>query len=238
MSIIYYIIVLMPEIPVVEEQEIKKIIGERELWAKPWREVPIWFKETDYEHIGSGHECAVFRKRSDPERVIAFRYEKFSPENARKTYYLHRVFSTLFPHNFPRFYMVASPNEESEDRISSVRQAISGVDLEEMKKKKGFDKLSYIEEPFEAVREFCQKLSLPVNFENNDFNFIITDDKKEYYIDTITDSSLARWPIEALIDYMDHAVTKDGRPVYSKRNKEVVEKSIRRIEAINRYRIT
>lgn len=222
----------MPEIPEADERNIKDIIGgrnlEEELELVPRR----WFIGTEYQYLGKGRTCAVFRKKDTPNKVVSIKYEKHDSIKARKTFYIHRVFSTLFPDNFPHFYIVISPKGDYKNRVSSVRETIVGEEKDFWKFLNGDGK--QVMEPMKDIELFCERYSVPVSFDTAAFNLLITKDNKEYYIDTIDDFPNKTWPINEILAYMDGATRKDGIPVYSRREKRVVEKSIKRIEELNK----
>lgn len=54
--------------------------------------------------IGEGAECIVVPIEGEEKKVAAYTYRELPPYKAKKIFYLQRVFSTLFPHNFPHFF--------------------------------------------------------------------------------------------------------------------------------------
>ncbi|HTE48847.1 MAG TPA: hypothetical protein VK675_03010 [Candidatus Paceibacterota bacterium] len=156
------------------------------------------------EYIGMGREViTVDLQRSEgPEKIVAVNYRDMSPERAKEIFYLQRVFSTLFPHNFPHFYVSSGKNSKStnENVSGTVRQKIKGPILVNLKKGIKPESTFY---PLEKVKDACQKLGIQIKMDligNN--NFILGADGGEYYVDTLDDFNVKQWSIVKIIKYM------------------------------------
>lgn len=65
-------------------------------------------KKSDAKFLGDGFECLVVTFPNLPDKAIAYSFwnpsENFDATRAKTTFYVHRIFSTLFPHNFPKIH--------------------------------------------------------------------------------------------------------------------------------------
>ncbi|MBI4250749.1 hypothetical protein HY622_04115 [Candidatus Uhrbacteria bacterium] len=186
--------------------------------------------------LGSGQECIVVRDPSGKRDTIAvafnYRDKEMTPEKAKGIFYLQRIFSTLFPHNFPHFYFAAGKPEKSKrekDAIAptgTIRQRIAKLKPGEH----GYNADPIIRYPFDRVEEICrQQFHIYIDADVYLENFIIGADGGEYYVDTL-------WPeeyegkftsnvTERIIHYM-----KTGH--YTENEISVVKKSIARFREL------
>lgn len=213
----------MPEIIDREELAITKDLRE----SSPF-EIRDLVQSYDRELVGQGRECVVIDKKGKPEKVLAISYRGFRPETAKEIFYLQRIFSTLFPHNFPHFYAAFGEYERGViggKKISgTVRERVSKTDQE-------------VEHPFSRVLEFCQEHSVPVDFDvegqSTHFNLIVGEDGGEYYLDTIdnlyTLNLGGSWRKAEIMQHMDEAESEKGDPLYTKIEKRIVRKSMERL---------
>jgi hypothetical protein len=172
------------------------------------------------KHIGDGAECAVVAmKNGEFRKVTAIRYHEIEPREAITTYYLQRIFSTLFPHNFPHFY--ASFSNDKKDLLPvTVRHRVDVVEggtirypLEKVfRTLKSSDAISYI---------FLDTLV------GN--NCGIGPDGGEYYLD-ITRISDRHWKKENLLNCMKNK-NQDGEK-YTDKDIRTVSTSIDRLASL------
>jgi len=171
----------MPEtIESVQISGIKNIAAEAILRIDSNRAKEIVEKNNE-SLIGYGGECVVIDKKGNPDLVIAFEYKGIkSPEEQKIQFYWMRIYSTLFPHNFPRFYSAWSNNENNS---GTIRQKIVSSEGE-----------NTVKYPFSDVWKKCQENNLPLSIDNtHSSNFIVGEDGGEYYVDQISLISL-RYP--------------------------------------------
>lgn len=127
--------------------------------------------------VGAGQECVVVAGKEKPEVVIAFTYQDMDPIEAKKTYYAHRVFSTLFPHNFPRFTASFSGEYARTVRERKVPAKREDVPV----------KFPFSEVVAEVGYRWCLKgggLSTRY-FDSAPFNYVVAADGGEYFLDSI-----------------------------------------------------
>jgi len=157
------------------------------------RELSRFLEKRGEEFLGSGNECVVITdSRSDSKVAVAFSYEEVSPESAKKTFYLQRVFSTLFPNNFPHFHLSKSVNQKGQ--VSSVRELI---DVEHLGTKGAKS-----QHPFKKVYQLCQKLGIKVIFDGSGSNWAVDKKGDEYYVDSLHSANFSEWDSQKITDYM------------------------------------
>jgi len=148
--------------------------------------------EQGLEYVGQGSHVFVFTHPSNHEVLLAIDFEREGISEAKSTYYLHRILSTLFPHNFPRIFASAgslphSSNKRDGTLTGTARQRIRGKQhfppwWKRINDSQQFDRDSYF--PFSRAWETIKKLDFPIT--DPDFggpNFITGPDKGTYYID-------------------------------------------------------
>lgn len=164
-------------------------------------------KDYDEKYVGSGAEVVVVTHKDKPgsQRLVAFNYKDLSAKEAKQIFYLHRFFSTLFPHNFPHFYAAAGKDPKSEDVSVSgtIRHEIKKDGLssfkQTIKSNIGFSLTRY---PFIKVERICHQLGVDIGYDPTEGNFIFGDDGGEYYVDTLTGFNITYWDIDKIIGYM------------------------------------
>ena len=172
--------------------------------------------ERRYENeiLGAGNECIVVLMQGDEKKVAAYRYsQELDLFEAKKTFYLHRIFSTLFPHNFPRFYgsfaSRKNPAGELELPGGTIRQKIEGEtkprwadDIAPLRAVMNFIVKPKIKYPFKEAEKKCLEMGfvLPA-FDMHAGNFIYGVDGGEYFVDTIWYFSSA-FNIDRVTGYM------------------------------------
>jgi hypothetical protein len=190
--------------------------------------------------IGAGTECFVTEDPDSKEKVIAINYKNLSPEDAKDLYYSSKIWSTLFPHNFPKIHAASAEIDENKFN-GTVREKIDGKTLHEhgysfnqmiasdFKEKKLFlsiimniknyisNKTTRAQYPFSTTYEEMKILShepynLPFFIDTNTHNFIKTDNGDEYYVDTMRMGSRLtnQVNIEAVEYYMRERNYKDS----------------------------
>lgn len=168
--------------------------------------------KSNEDFVGSGAECIVVGKRGNPELVVAFDYDGIEKiEEAKRLFYWHRIYSTLFPHNFPRFYTSWAGEKSS----GTIRQRIQSPESG-----------SVIKYPFSIVKEMCQYYHLPLWVDRFFENFIIGLDGGEYFVDKVTTiSSKNAWNLDNVRKFMRENNT-------TKSDTRLVEGCIRRLNQL------
>ena len=186
------------------------------------------------EVIGFGSECIVVPIKGKEQRVAAYSYNGLEPNQAKRLFYLHRIFSTLFPKNFPHFYAAFGKTRDSTVPVTgTIRYKIEGVRRDTTilpsVEREAFQKPSRQpikpKFPFKRVEEETEKMGVSFFFDRAHTNFIVGNDGGEYYVDVLEDSLPANYPREKILSYME----QHG---YSPEEKRVVEISLARLEAI------
>lgn len=177
----------------------RRFLGESEL-------VRILVSENVDYYISHGEERVVFGDKQNQEVVYALSYESMTPLEAKKQFYLHRIFKTLFPNNFPTFHTVWGADGKRNLIAGSIRERIhkkwySGI----LSEWKDFLKsLGVIRHPFSDVIKECKQIGIDVSPESGSFdqhggNFLISSGS-EYYLDVINKE--LNFDADRLISYM------------------------------------
>lgn len=195
-------------------------------------------REGKIEIIGKGAECVVISPKKHPGKkaggiwqkpelrddiAVAIDYRLITaPDEAKRVFYTQRVLSTLFPHNFPRFYTSYGGDKQV---------SLSGTIRQRIHKRKGF--WTRVKYPFRHVEDTVRELGLSINFDTNPVNFMIAGDGGEYYLDksrvygTWADKEgFYRWDSAKIAEYM-------GTNGYTDIQKRIVSKSIDRLRSLS-----
>lgn len=156
------------------------------------------------KYLGRGIERVVFE---DNGEVIAITYHSVLPEQAHVMFYSNKIFTTLFPHNFPdlsqiyagdhaierRFLIKAAPNRRVEHPFKDIRQK-----LEEMG-------IYNVAKPSDPTKEFITFAAEPLETPSGR-NTITGIDKfgevSELFCDAIYDIYPNTWNLKKLHWYM------------------------------------
>lgn len=167
------------------------------------------------EFIGRGAECVVIGNST--EKVTALDYSEIQdPLISRKLFYWQRIYSILFPHNFPKFYL-SFGGEIS----GTVREKIISDD-------------SNVEYPFKRVVAICSQNHFPLRFDTATPKNFIVSNSGEYYIDRIilpqtqVGKANNKWNMEEVTRYMN------ANNVYSPDDIKMVELSIKRLDELDK----
>jgi hypothetical protein len=223
--------------------------------------------ETSYEFLAYGTECMVIGNPNSPKKVIAYSVDYLSGKSekerekgerqevwrAKKIFYIHRILSTLFPHNFPKIHLVKAPKTK-EDFLLSVRQkifgetAVSGEDFTidhfddvtfteqlkyilfgtviERKPKEGHQYKTDIKYPFTKVVHALGEMGIYLPFDRFHKNFMIGEDGGVYYVDTLRELLALDFNQNAVVKYM----MKKG---YDKHQVGIVVNSIKKLQGMD-----
>lgn len=209
----------MPELGMPKNEFIKKVrevVHEKccNLWPDEIQKIA---DENNQEVIGSGAECVVIPgKDNSKDIVVAYTYFDLNPLKAKQLFYSQRIFSTLFPHNFPHFYAAFGkhPNQkQTENPSGTIRQMIHE------------DKKQKVVYSFAEVDKICKELGLPLLIERGSQNFATGEDGGEYYLDTIEHLYPPQVDKNKVISYM----TENN---FSSSDISMVEKCFSRLEEV------
>lgn len=128
-------------------------------------------------------------------------------------FYLHRIFSTLFPHNFPHFYASAPEG--------TLRKRVVNLASEEQRV---FSVPTY---PFIKVADECHKMGFILYYDKSDVNFLQGADGSQYYVDTLTPAFN-----RGLYSHKDNIINHMQEKKYSQRDINIVKESLDRLKEI------
>lgn len=181
-------------------------------------------KEGDMGFIARGGECVVVAPKDHTDSdtnlrndvVVAIDYQDIeSSQKAKELFYTHRILSTLFPHNFPKFFTSygASPKAEMS---GTIRQRIN-----EAKNIRDGD----IKYPFTKVDEAINEMGgMPVQIDIwSSKNFMVGTDGGEYYVDKARLTEDPVWETANILSYME-------KNNYSATDQRIVVRSIARLD--------
>lgn len=193
-------------------KEIRNLVNEKccNLW--PWDVAEI-AKHTNQDVINTGEECVVIPGIDSVQEVIAYTFFNLNPLRAKELYYSQKIYSTLFPNNFPRFYSASGASIIYRDLPSgTIRQKIE-------KQEKG--EINY---PFQKVIDICNAIGLPLLVEISGENIMVSKDGGEYYLDTTSQLYPDSIDEQRLFEYM--------KIHFTEKNIRIVKSSIARLKEV------
>lgn len=191
----------------------------------------------------SGAECVIVGVRGQPKKILAIPYWELKPERAREIFFLQRIFSTLFPHNFPHFYAVFWEHPQMVGKASlqgTIRERIIGQILDHPQIATArLHPGSRIEHPFQKVLKFCNDFSIPVWFDSYHLNYLLAEDGGVYYLDTVKTETKGKWNLSGIMEYIEMEEDRfySLKPVYDNLDKRVVRRSIERLVELGLIRL-
>jgi len=170
----------------------------------------VGVQHDNFEFIRSGSTSIVIAVPQLPDHVVAFSELELLSEEAKIQFYLQRVMSTLFPHNFPHFSFasggagltdaITKPDQEIERFGGTVRERIYESESAEVKF------------PLSEVDRVCRELGIPIKRRDKGlYNEYVGADGGEYYLDNLNfmayefqelEGVRHTWDIEKIIQYM------------------------------------
>ena len=191
------------------------------------RDIAALVETYNEEYIGKGKEVVVIALKgsTEPTKVVAFNYRDVSPERAKEIFYLHRLFSILFPHNFPHFYASSGqdPKSRNENVSGTVRQRIEFAEANSIGGQTKSETRPY---PFKKVEEFCRELHIPIAIDYVGKNLFLGVDGGEYYVDTLN-----RYP--GMLDSYE-IIKYMKKEKYSEDDIKIAKLTIERLNALNK----
>lgn len=201
------------------------------------------------EMIGAGGEYVVVPdpKGKRESIAVAFRYKDkdMFPLRAKSIFYLQRIFSTLFPHNFPHFYaafgrpqagtaeQTAAPTGQIRERIKGLRHGLGGyyADGDYASPFMGVPD-PRVRHPFKKVLDTCEKeFGLELSYDKASSNFLLGSDGGEYYVDV-----LEKWGFYELNhdDVVERIIRYMKENHYDEKDIYIVQKSIERFRDLSK----
>lgn len=180
------------------------------------------------ELVGDGGECFVIPKTGHPDKVQAIQWFEQPAVEAKRNFYWHRLFSTLFPDNFPHIYAAFGNPAEKEDKnilTGNVRQRIAEIPWNAPASERAHLK-SEIGERFDTVWKECEKWNLPLRFDHYFGNFMSTPEGKEFYMDSL------ELPDNLTNDQLEKFSVYAGINQYSEDDRTIIQRSIDRLKVL------
>jgi hypothetical protein len=216
----------MPEIGMPRNEFVDKVmeVQNKDGFVNPYT-LDELAPELEQEIVGSGDESFVIpcAGAKGKESVGAYSYEKQNPLRMKEIFYAQRIYSTLFPYNFPHFNAVfgktrraKSEGREDDNLSGSIRTRIHPAD--------DGQKIVY---PFRHVRDVCKNIGLPLDIEDSEHNIMVGDDGGEYYVDTVDPGFKAD---RINIDGVNRYMSENG---FSEQDIQAVNMSINRLKEIH-----
>lgn len=233
--------------------------GKAEMGEEKFSYSPIWqssyllkiLKDRNPEiedAIRGGTECVVAPLEGNEKLVAAYRYvDEMSGIKAREMFYIHRVFSILFPHNFPRFHasLGANPADTSGTNVTgTIRERIHPVRYPRAAKEdRGLKNLPArilgsltnrveLKYPFSTVTKAAREMHLgEFRPDPAPSNFMLGSDGGEYYVDQVGDFTTIYRAKDAILKYM-------AQNEYSETDRKAVTTALDRLEAIAKEKET
>lgn len=175
-------------------------------------------EQNDMTVVGYGAEKYVVEFPNDPSKIASADIKPKTPELAKAIFYTHRVYSKLWPYNFPKPSAVTGSTESSlpsmmiNNRIFRDNFHISNLfDRRFITLHKGAH-LFQVKYPFSSVERDCRKFDIPLVIDDSiKENFIVGRDGGEYYIDTILNYKAdLDLPVDSFINYMESRRVPEG----------------------------
>jgi hypothetical protein len=191
-------------------------------------ELNTLIESSDAKVIGDGAECVVIEntRLEEESKVMAINYG--DQDNPLDVFYLQRIYSTLFPEHFPRFYAAGIAGFTIREKVEGVSTEGRGYLVTDGKDWEGVTKT------FADVYEFIKDVSPPVIFDDTAQNFILTGDGRIVFVDTLKSKvnlySDSFWDTEKLTAYM---IKKD----YSEADASRVFKCLQRLQDLGYARV-
>lgn len=191
-------------------------------------------RKTGFKLAGYGDESFVLSKPGD-HRVYSIHRFPWAANDLRMLYHSHRIFSTWFPNNFPRFYGVFTRNEPSlvtgivRQKISAPRELsflIRTIDYLKL----GDRLTGLIRYPYANVADDCNATGVPLPRQDGFKNFSYASDNGIYYMDVVFPMDSGD-PLEFVTRLANHTKVFNQAfgSRYTRRELEAVEHSADRL---------
>lgn len=215
---------LMPELPYrntpfidrVKSERAEKLRTEnvRHVKSSRLRELSDEFHE---RILGGGEECFVMPKKGNETKVVAANYEEIERRRGLRLFYVHKIFSILFPHNFPQVYAVFFG-----ENSGTVRQFVQGVKRQTVAEDDIRYSLRHASELWERL--FGEKIAL----DPNTANILLTEAWEQFYVDRML-LTYTFWTLERKAILLKHMQGS----TYSQDEIDSVMQAVNRFDALN-----
>lgn len=176
--------------------------------------------DCDAKEIGRGAECVVVEtaRLKEESKVLAINYkEQVEPLD---TFYLQRIYTTLFPTHFPKFYAAGKLGFTIRERVVGNSLSGRGYLIEDGQEWEG------VKNNFSDVYTFIKEVNPLIIFDDTNQNFLLTPDGRVVYVDALRSDNNPYvekyWDTEQLMKYM----SEKG---YSEKDVERVNKCLMRL---------
>jgi hypothetical protein len=182
-------------------------------------------EQPELQYIGKGAECTVIGQLGFEHRVTAFKYSEMEPAEMLNIFYTQRILSTLFPHNFPRFYTAFYGDKDKKIPAGTIRQKVDSK-LEGRYVRYSTETSKVTKFRFSDVVKTLNQLNIGIGFDPKTKNYDIGPDGGEYYLDTPIMGIFKDWDKKRILGYMH-------KHKYSKSDIRSISGSIDRLVVIN-----
>jgi hypothetical protein len=180
------------------------------------------------DKIGDGAQHFVFATPKDGERAVSVFFAATGPREAKLAFYLQRIYSTLWPDNFPRMYAACSPKDKNSPAVTIRRRIYLGG---KMKPPGDFAKIKEVlpedsPKSFKHVVIDSRNYGIPLPLDIMPSNYVLGKDGGEYYVDEIDwreFRNVQPFPQRNILKFMEDRN-------FSKVKKRLVQVSIARIK--------
>ena len=157
----------------------------------------------DLNYIGEGGRVVVAATEVNPEMLVAVSMKETTPTEAKTIYYNQKLLKTLFPYNFPTIY-AAWGKTEVRGVSANFRERINGRHFtkEETQKMHIGLPVESAANPFYKVRDTFIELDIPVVFDKNERNYMVSDYKDEMFVDMVNYSNWTTDQKNRVLSYM------------------------------------
>lgn len=158
----------------------------------------------DINYIGEGGRVVVASVEGNEDKLIALSRKEVDPDTAKSIYYNHKLLRLLFPDNFPSIY--ASFGKKDGKGISAnFRERIYGRKFtkQEVHKVFGSSTKGLQDNSFRVVVDAIKEMGLPLKFDENERNYMMSEEGREYFVDTINFRGWTDEMVESVRTYMN-----------------------------------
>lgn len=146
-------------------------------------------QSSEHEIIDFGRNSVVVNFDHPQEVAAISRNLKLAPWEAKWTFYIQRIFSNLFPDNFPHFYSVTGNMAGSKRLAGSVRERIYP----------GSEEVGEVD----PILAKCRSFGLNPDLDTFSKNLMSGNNGNIYYVDTIPRAGLYIWNLDKIKGFMD-----------------------------------
>jgi hypothetical protein len=137
-------------------------------------------------NIGDGAQRFVFAAPEDSGKAVVVNFADRSSSEAKLAFYLQRIYSTLWPSNFPHMYGAVGSKNERNPAVS-IRERILGGRIKSLGDFTKIKEMSPEDSPksFKQVIVDSRAYGIPLPIDIMPSNYVLGEDGGEYYVDEI-----------------------------------------------------